>query len=131
MAQPGADEPANISYQLSTSAAGGLFTGQDSGLNTTDGNDNIYLFSDPNDPSIVWGVDSTDFGAGQKVFALYLDGNGKLWNAQFQPIAHNVDGSSAAAHDSQRLRLVITPLTISVKNTVASLSLHSSHRMIC
>jgi hypothetical protein len=99
VAQPGADEPANISYQLSTSAAGGLFTGQDSGLNTTDGNDDIYLFSDPNDPSIVWGVDSSDFGAGQKVFALYLDGNGQLWTAQFQPIAHNVDGSSAAAHD--------------------------------
>ncbi|WP_291865952.1 DUF5801 repeats-in-toxin domain-containing protein [Bradyrhizobium sp.] len=99
VAQPGADEPANISYRLSTSAAGGLFTGQDSGLNTTDGNDDIHLFSDPNDPSIVWGVDSANFATGQKVFALYLDGAGKLWTAQFQPIAHDVDGSSAAAHD--------------------------------
>ena len=97
--QPGADEPANISYQLSTSTAGGLFNGVDSGLNTTVDNNDIFLFSDPGNPDIVWGVDSNDFATGEKVFALYIDDGGQLWVAQFLAIAHDVDGSSAAAYD--------------------------------
>ena len=38
--------------------------------------------------------------AGQtEVFKVYVDGNGFVWIAQYQPIAHDVDGSSQAAFD--------------------------------
>ncbi|WP_314946419.1 immunoglobulin-like domain-containing protein, partial [Bradyrhizobium cosmicum] len=89
-----------VSYQLTNSAGGG-FTGQDSGLNTTVGNHDIFLFTDSTNPNIVWGVDSNNFQTGEKVFALYVDTNGHLWVAQFAAIAHNVDGSTPAAYDDE------------------------------
>ncbi|MBR0952921.1 DUF5801 repeats-in-toxin domain-containing protein, partial [Bradyrhizobium canariense] len=89
-----------VSYQL-TSSAGGGFTGQDSGLNTTVGNHDIFLFTDSTNPNIVWGVDGNNFQTGEKVFALYVDTDGHLWVAQFAAIAHNVDGSTPAAYDDE------------------------------
>ncbi|WP_167523438.1 DUF5801 repeats-in-toxin domain-containing protein, partial [Bradyrhizobium sacchari] len=89
-----------VSYQLTNSTGGG-FTGQDSGLNTTVGNHDIFLFTDSTNPDIVWGVDSNNFQTGEKVFALYVDTTGHLWVAQFAAIAHNVDGSSPAAYDDE------------------------------
>ncbi|WP_244550347.1 DUF5801 repeats-in-toxin domain-containing protein, partial [Bradyrhizobium sp. cf659] len=89
-----------VSYQLTNSTGGG-FTGQDSGLNTTVGNHDIFLFTDSTNPNIVWGVDSNNVQTGEKVFALYLDTDGHLWVAQFAAIAHNVDGSTPAAYDDE------------------------------
>ncbi|WP_370204477.1 immunoglobulin-like domain-containing protein [Bradyrhizobium diazoefficiens] len=89
-----------VSYQLTNSTGGG-FTGQDSGLNTTVGNRDIFLFTDSANPNIVWGVDSNNLQTGEKVFALYVDTDGHLWVAQFAAIAHNVDGSTPAAYDDE------------------------------
>jgi hypothetical protein len=89
-----------VSYQLTNSAGGG-FTGQDSGLNTTVGNHDIFLFTDSTNPNIVWGVDGNNVQTGAKVFALYVDTDGHLWVAQFAAIAHNVDGSTPAAYDDE------------------------------
>ncbi|WP_167532850.1 immunoglobulin-like domain-containing protein [Bradyrhizobium cajani] len=89
-----------VSYQLTNSTGGG-FTGQDSGLNTTVGNHDIFLFTDSTNPNIVWGVDSNNFQTGEKVFALYVGTDGHLWVAQFAAIAHNLDGSTPAAYDDE------------------------------
>ncbi|MBR0858140.1 DUF5801 repeats-in-toxin domain-containing protein, partial [Bradyrhizobium liaoningense] len=89
-----------VSYQLTNSTGGG-FTGQDSGLNTTVGNHDIFLFTDATNPNIVWGVDGNNFQTGQKVFALYVGTDGHLWVAQFAAIAHNLDGSTPAAYDDE------------------------------
>ncbi|WP_245284459.1 DUF5801 repeats-in-toxin domain-containing protein, partial [Bradyrhizobium sp. WSM2254] len=89
-----------VSYQLTNSAGAG-FTGQDSGLNTTVGNHDIFLFTDSTNPNIVWGVDGNNVQTGAKVFALYVDTDGHLWVAQFAAIAHNVDGSTPAAYDDE------------------------------
>jgi len=97
--QPGADEPTAITYQLANGTANTPFTGQDSGLTTTDGGIAIKLFTDPSDPRILWGIAGNDFASGQKVFAAYVDDAGKLWLVQFQAIHNPVAGSTAADYD--------------------------------
>ncbi|PLP58342.1 hypothetical protein CYK37_15670, partial [Mesorhizobium loti] len=96
---PGADEPTSITYQLSNGTANNPFTGQDSGLTTTDGGIAIKLFSDPTDPRILWGVAGNDFANDAKVFAAYVDDAGKLWLVQFEAIHNPVAGSTAADYD--------------------------------
>jgi hypothetical protein len=93
------ENPVNgLSLQLTT-AGGAGFTGEDTGLTTTVGGFAIHLFTDPSDPNIVWGVANGDLTSGERVFALYLDGTGHLWVAQFEAIAHDSDGSTPAAYD--------------------------------
>lgn len=93
------ENPVNgLSLQLTT-AGGAGFTGEDTGLTTTVGGFAIHLFTDPSDPNIVWGVANGDLSSGERVFALYLDGTGHLWVAQFEAIAHDLDGSTPAAYD--------------------------------
>ncbi len=95
----GADEPPAVAYQLSTATTNGTFNGVDSGLKTTVGGLSILLYSDPTNPQILWGVTGADFASGTKVFAAYADPDGHLWLVQFQAIAHDLDGNTAAAYD--------------------------------
>ncbi|MGB3877111.1 MAG: DUF5801 repeats-in-toxin domain-containing protein [Shinella zoogloeoides] len=93
--KPGADETATVGYTL-TNATGGAFNGVDSGLTTTEGGQKIYLYSEGN---VLWGVAGGDLNSGTKVFAAYVDPDGRLWLVQFEAIAHPVAGSDASAHD--------------------------------
>ena len=93
--KPGADEIATVGYTL-TNATGGAFNGVDSGLTTTEGGQKIYLYSEGN---VLWGVAGGDLNSGTKVFAAYVDPDGRLWLVQFEAIAHPVAGSDASAHD--------------------------------
>ena len=91
----GADETATVNYAL-TKSSGAAFNGVDSGLTTTQGGQKIFLYSEGN---ILWGVAGGDLSSGTKVFAAYVDPDGHLWLVQLKPVAHNVDGSDANAHD--------------------------------
>lgn len=94
----GAAVGGGLSFQLTTSA-GHAFAGENSGLTTTVGNNEIDLYTDPSNPNLVWGVANGDLSEGDKVFALYMDGDGHLWVAQFEAIANADAGSTAAAYD--------------------------------
>ncbi|MBB5055174.1 T1SS-143 domain-containing protein [Afipia massiliensis] len=123
----GADVPPAVAYQLSTATANGTFSGVDSGLKTTIGNLPILLYSDPTNPQILWGVTGADFASGTKVFAAYADPTGQLWLVQFQAIAHDVDGNTAAAYDdiafvATNLIHVTANLTDADGDTVAAVS---------
>ena len=86
----GADEPGSYSFAI-TDGQGNSISSVNSGLKTLDGT-HIMLSTDAS--GAVVGT------AGQtEVFKVYVDGNGFVWIAQYQAIAHDVDGSSQAAFD--------------------------------
>ena len=79
-----------------TTAGGAAFSGQDSGLDTTDGN-SIFLFSDPANPTQVLGVEGATPGAAAAAFAggtgtvlaIFLDpATSELWVGQTEAIEH-------------------------------------------
>jgi len=86
----GADADGTWSFQV-TDAQGNAIDNVDSGLTTLDGT-RIMLSTDGNG-AVVGTADQTE------VFKVYVDGDGFVWIAQYQPIANPVAGSSAAAYD--------------------------------
>ncbi|RVA21706.1 hypothetical protein EN933_39930, partial [Mesorhizobium sp. M7A.F.Ca.US.001.01.1.1] len=63
----------------------------DSGLKTLDGS--AILLSTNADGVLVGSANGSD------IFKVYVDPTGAVWIGQYQPIAHNIDGASAAAFD--------------------------------
>ncbi len=63
------------------------FTGQDSGLNTTVGNHDIFLFTDSTNPNIVWGVRQQQLPDRREGVQRYVDTDGHLVGRQFAAIA--------------------------------------------
>ena len=86
----GADEPGSYSFAI-TDGHGNPISSVNSGLKTLDGT-HIMLSTDANG-AVVGTAGLTE------VFKVYVDGNGFVWIAQYQAIAHDVDGSSQAAFD--------------------------------
>ncbi|MBR1200957.1 VCBS domain-containing protein, partial [Bradyrhizobium sp. AUGA SZCCT0158] len=86
----GADEEGTYSFAI-TDSAGNPITSVDSGLTTLDGS-HIMLSTDVNG-AVVGSVGQTE------IFKVYVDSDGFVWIGQYQPIAHNLDGSSLATHD--------------------------------
>ena len=86
----GADEPGSYSFAI-TDGHGNPISSVDSGLKTLDGT-HIMLSTDASG-AVVGTAGLTE------VFKVYVDGNGFVWIAQYQAIAHDVDGSSQAAFD--------------------------------
>ncbi len=97
----GADGPAAGGGVSLTDGSGNSFDGVLSNLDTTAGDD-IYLFTDPLNSTLVWGLTSNTWSAdpADVAFAFYLDpATGELFLAQWQAIAHSVDGPTADDHD--------------------------------
>ncbi len=94
----GTDGPGTVSL---TNASGEVFDGVSSGLYTTDGQKEIWLFADTVTPSLLWGltVDILDDATPDDVaFAVYLDpADGTLYLVQWQAIYH--DGANSPAFD--------------------------------
>ena len=86
----GADGPGTYAFAI-TDKNGATLNGVDSGLKALDGS-HILLSTDASG-AVVGSVGQTT------VFKVYVDGNGFVWIAQYQAIAHDLDGSSAAAFD--------------------------------
>ncbi|MES0136429.1 hypothetical protein NKJ88_15930, partial [Mesorhizobium sp. M0016] len=86
----GADEGATFSFAV-TDADGKPLANVDSGLKTLDGS--AIMLSTNSDGVLVGSANNVD------VFKVYVDPTGAVWIGQYQPIAHNVDGSSTAAFD--------------------------------
>ncbi|MBR1148896.1 DUF5801 repeats-in-toxin domain-containing protein, partial [Bradyrhizobium sp. AUGA SZCCT0431] len=86
----GADEEGTYSFAI-TDSAGNPITSVDSGLTTLDGS-HIMLSTDVNG-AVVGSVGQTE------IFKVYVDSDGFVWIGQYQPIAHNLDGSSLATRD--------------------------------
>ncbi|WP_432288653.1 tandem-95 repeat protein (plasmid) [Aminobacter sp. BA135] len=86
----GADDDATYAYAI-TDANGNALSNVDSGLKSLDGTA-IMLSTDGN--GVLVGT-----AGGETVFKVYVDGDGAVWIAQYKPIAHAIDGSSAAAFD--------------------------------
>ncbi|MDR7225439.1 VCBS repeat-containing protein, partial [Aminobacter aminovorans] len=86
----GADDDATFAYAI-TDANGNALSNVDSGLKSLDGTA-IMLSTDGN--GVLVGT-----AGGEPVFKVYVDGDGAVWIAQYKPIAHATDGSSAAAFD--------------------------------
>ncbi|MBD9446917.1 DUF5801 repeats-in-toxin domain-containing protein [Rhizobium sp. RHZ01] len=90
----GSDKSVTWSFSV-TKADGSAFNGTDSGLMT---NDNKHIL-------LKTGTDGTLIGYtvnGQstiEVFKVYVDADGHVWIAQYQPIHNNEAGSSPAAYD--------------------------------
>ncbi|MCZ7658599.1 MAG: DUF5801 domain-containing protein [Xanthobacteraceae bacterium] len=89
---PGADEPASVAALALTDATGNDFDGTPSGIFDTATGNQIYLYADPS--GLILGRVGTGTGptdgdeAGDVSFALYIDGNGTLWVAQYLAIQH-------------------------------------------
>ncbi len=85
----GADEPGGLSL---TDAAGAFLDGVDSGLDRTSDNLDIFLFTDADDPRLVYGragTDATDAEIGETAFLVYLDStDNSLWVTQFDAVEH-------------------------------------------
>ncbi|MFZ5734794.1 MAG: DUF5801 repeats-in-toxin domain-containing protein, partial [Pseudomonadota bacterium] len=86
----GADEDGTYTFTI-TDAEGEPIDDVDSGLKTLNGT-TIRLSTDETG-AVVGTAGSTI------VFKVYVDADGFVWIAQFAPIAHNLDGSGAAALD--------------------------------
>ncbi|ESY54335.1 hypothetical protein X745_13740 [Mesorhizobium sp. LNJC374B00] len=89
-ASVGADDDATFSFAV-TDAIGNPLSNVDSGLKTLDGS--AIMLSTNADGVLVGSANGVD------VFKVYVDPTGAVWIGQYQPIAHNVDGSSTAAFD--------------------------------
>ncbi|MER9035636.1 VCBS domain-containing protein, partial [Mesorhizobium sp. M0924] len=89
-ASVGADDDATFSFAV-TDANGNPLANIDSGLKTLDGL--AIMLSTNADGVLVGSANGVD------VFKVYVDPTGAVWIGQYQPIAHNVDGSSTAAFD--------------------------------
>ncbi|MHB9437319.1 DUF5801 repeats-in-toxin domain-containing protein [Mesorhizobium sp. C089B] len=89
-ASVGADDDATFSFAV-TDANGNPLSNVDSGLKTLDGS--AIMLSTNADGVLVGSANGVD------VFKVYVDPTGAVWIGQYQPIAHNVDGSSTAAFD--------------------------------
>ena len=89
-ASVGADDDATFSFAV-TDANGNPLVNVDSGLKTLDGS--AIMLSTNADGVLVGSANGVD------VFKVYVDPTGAVWIGQYQPIAHNVDGSSTAAFD--------------------------------
>ncbi|MER9788668.1 DUF5801 repeats-in-toxin domain-containing protein, partial [Mesorhizobium sp. M0162] len=89
-ASVGADDDATFSFAV-TDANGNPLANIDSGLKTLDGL--AIMLSTNADGVLVGSANGID------VFKVYVDPTGAVWIGQYQPIAHNVDGSSTAAFD--------------------------------
>src|SRR5207248_3365697 len=84
----GADGTKSVTYAL-TNAAGGNFTGQDSGLIATLTGNHIFLYTEGN---LIVGREGTGAVAnplGAIAIELFLDANNKLDLAQYEAIKHN------------------------------------------
>ena len=86
----GADENGTYSFAI-IDKNGNPITSVNSGLQTLDGSH--IMLSTSASGAVVGSVGQTE------AFKVYVDGNGFVWIAQYQPIAHSVDGSSPAALD--------------------------------
>jgi VCBS repeat-containing protein len=86
----GADENGIVAFSV-TDANGNAIVNLDSGLKTL-GGAAIMLSTDAN--GVLVGKAGAD-----TVFKVDVDGAGSVWIAQYQPIAHSVDGTSSAALD--------------------------------
>ncbi|MEI9412495.1 beta strand repeat-containing protein, partial [Mesorhizobium salmacidum] len=89
-ASVGADENATFSFAV-TDANGNALVNVDSGLKTIGGA--TILLSTNADGVLVGSANGVD------VFKVYVDPTGAVWIGQYQPIAHSIDGGSAAAFD--------------------------------
>jgi len=86
----GADDDATFAYAI-TDANGNAISNVDSSLKSLNGTA-IMLSTDEN--GVLVGT-----AGGETVFKVYVDGDGAVWIAQYKPIAHAIDGSSATAFD--------------------------------
>lgn len=86
----GADQPGTWSFSV-TDASGKAFAGVDSGLTTLD--HTHILLTTAADGSLVGSAN------GAEVFKVYVDHDGHVWIAQYQPIYNPIAGSDAAAFD--------------------------------
>ncbi len=86
----GADQPGTYSFAV-TDASGNALAGVDSGLTTLD--HTHILLTTAADGSLVGSAN------GAEVFKVYVDHDGHVWIAQYQPIYNPVAGSDAAAYD--------------------------------
>jgi T1SS-143 domain-containing protein len=86
----GTDGPGSVSL---TDASGNAFGGDSSGLFTTAGHSEIFLFTDSVTPTLVWGLTVNSLAsatATNVAFAFYLDpSEGTLYLAQWQAIYHD------------------------------------------
>ncbi|TGQ38661.1 VCBS domain-containing protein, partial [Mesorhizobium sp. M00.F.Ca.ET.216.01.1.1] len=109
----GADEGATFSFAV-TDANGNPLVNVDSGLKTLDGS--AILLSTNSDGVLVGSANGVD------IFKVYVDPTGAIWIGQYQPIAHTIDGSSAAAFDD----IAIVAADLHVKATITDFDGDSS-----
>ncbi len=94
-----------------TDEFGDLLNGLDSGVTTTDGGNNIFLFTDTENDNIVLGREGTGATAdanGDIVLAIYLQEipqaidfiNVKLWTVQYEAVFHNEPGDGTTPQGS-------------------------------
>ncbi|NMN73700.1 DUF5801 repeats-in-toxin domain-containing protein, partial [Rhizobium sp. 57MFTsu3.2] len=90
----GADKSGTWSFAI-TKADGSAFSGVDSGLTTLDGTS--IKMTTASDGTLIGYTGSNP--AANQIFKVYVDADGHVWIAQYQPIHNSEAGSSQAAYD--------------------------------
>ena len=99
-------------YVLSTATENGTFNGNPAVSSRPRAIEQINLYSEGD---VLWGIAGGDLQTGRVCSRPMWASDGRVWLVQFEAIAHNVDGSTAAAYDDP-----ISVLGVDIRFTLQS-----------